>query len=432
MNSIWRVQRCSWVVCVCVVLYAVGSVQAQWATNVLLFIGDGMGFAQVEAGRCYTGSNMVFEAWPHQGEVTTHSANAAVTDSAASATAMATGHKVNNGVLSLAIPGDGAEYETVLEFLQRRGKRTGLVTTTFIAHATPAAFAAHETSRNNYTQIAADYMQQSLPHVLLGGGGFGMSVAGANVAGYTCVTNRASMQAMDVTNVVRVSGQFGSGHMPYEYSGPGDLPHLSEMTQTALDILENSTNGFFLMVEGGRIDHACHANDITNCVRETAEFDHAVRVGMAWASNRTDTMVLVTADHECGGLTVLADNGPGIEPDVSWASISHTGTNVGIYAWGVGAGMATGVIDNTDVYRIMLKTQTIVPTARNIENTGHGATSTWNVKPEEVCCLEMSDGLSPTSWSPIATVTSSTHVLAVTDTNLSGVAARFYRLRAFP
>jgi alkaline phosphatase len=399
------------------------------ATNVILFIGDGMGPEQVRAARYFKGTNLCFEGWARHGEVRTHSANSLVTESAAAGTAMATGHKAHNGVVSVAIPGDGREYETVLEYLRRKGKRTGLVTTTFVTDATPAVFGAHEVIRSRYAAIAADYFHQSRPNVLFGGGGYGLSVSGATTAGYAVVTDRLGMQALDPATETMVSGQFGLGNMPYEYEGLGDLPHLSEMTETALRVLEHGPHGFFLMVEGGRIDHACHGNDIVNCVRETVEFDHAVHTAQDWASNRTDTLLIVTADHECGGLTVLADNGPGHEPDVEWSSAGHTGTNVGVYAQGPGAERVTGVMDNTDIYRIMMQSQPIVPEAVAINVvSGGGARTSWNARPGDTCRLDAASRLLSALWVPIETVTAETHEVIFVDTNEPTPAARFYRL----
>jgi alkaline phosphatase len=320
--------------------------------NVIFLIGDGMGFEQVKAAGMYlngTSGTMSFESLPFHAEMTTYSANSSVTDSAAAATAMATGLKVNNGVISVAIPGDQSELETALEYLRDRGKSTGLVTTTYITHATPAGFGAHESSRNNTSNIASDYLIQTRPNVLLGGGGVGISVSSAETTGYTVVVNAAEMQALGTETETMVSGQFGTGYMPYEFDDPNDLdglPKLSVMTDIALDILDNDPDGFFLMVEGGRIDHACHANDIERSVWETIEFSNAVQEVIDWAAGRTDTLILVTADHETGGLN--SDN----YPTVSWSTGGHTGVNVPMYAWGVNAEMVTGVMDNTELFAI--------------------------------------------------------------------------------
>lgn len=325
--------------------------------NVILLIGDGMGSEQVKAAGMYaygTPGKLPFEQFPHQGEVTTYSANSSITDSAAGGTAIATGVKVNNGVISMAIPGNGQPLETILEKYQGAGKSTGLVTTTEMTHATPAVFAAHQKGRLQQGQIAQQYLNVTRPEVLFGGGGAGMSPAAAESAGYQVVTNRQQMQALDTEKVTRVSGQFGQGHLPYEYDGVGDLPHLREMTQTALNILDNDPDGLFLMVEGGRIDHAGHENDLERNVRETLQFAETVTEVLKWAENHPDTLVIVTGDHETGGLKVLQNNGQGKLPQVSWSSQNHTGINVPIYGWGVNSDRVTGILDNTDIFNILL------------------------------------------------------------------------------
>ena len=142
-------------------------------TNVILFIGDGMGPEQVKAASHYAGGPLSFERLPYHGRAMTWPASNPldVTDSAAAATAMATGMKVSNGVLSVAIPGDGRPLPTILEQFKQMGRSTGLVTTTYITHATPAAFAAHVASRDKHDLIAQDYLQRTRPDVMLGGGG---------------------------------------------------------------------------------------------------------------------------------------------------------------------------------------------------------------------------------------------------------------------
>ena len=323
--------------------------------NVIFMIGDGMGFEQVKAAGMYLNGaegTLSFESLPFLAEMTTHSANSSITDSAAAATAIATGVNVDNNVVSVAIPGDGHELETLLEYFKTQGKRTGMVTTTNITHATPACFGAHETDRSNYAAIAIDYLNQTRPNVLLGGGGDGMSVSSAQTADYTVVTNATGILAMDTDAVTMVSGQFGTGHMPYEYDGLGNLPHLLEMTETALDVLDNDPNGFFLMVEGGRIDHACHANDMVRSIFETIEFAESVQAVIDWGAGRADTLILVTADHETGGLIVISNNGIGKLPTVSWSTTGHTDANVPVYAWGVNAEMVDGVMDNTGLFDV--------------------------------------------------------------------------------
>jgi alkaline phosphatase len=355
---------------------------------VIFMIGDGMGFEQVKAAGMYAHGEpgtLSFESFPYSGELTTYATDSNIPDSAAAGTALATGVKVNNGVVSMAIPGDDSELETLLEYSKARGKSTGLVTTTYLTHPTPACFGAHDTSRNNRNTIADDYRRETRPNVLFGGGSYGMDVLDSATAGYTVVTDYASMQALDTENVDMVSGEFGIGHMPYE-PDLGSLPHLSEMTATALSILDNEPNGFFLMVEGGRIDHACHENNIQQAILETLEFDNAVQVAIDWAVGRTDTLILVTADHETGWLTVLANNGAGVLPTVNWGRIggqltTHSAANVPVYAWGVNAEMVFGVMDNTEMFGLV----TAGPQAWNPDPADRGAhletwaTLSWNM-----------------------------------------------------
>lgn len=336
--------------------------------NIILFIGDGMGAEHVRAAGMYqhgSGGTLFMESFPYSTTMTTHSADNAITDSAAAATAMATGQKVNNGVISMAYPGAGSELETLLERFHTYCKRGGLVSTTYATHATPAAFGAHEPSRNNTTAIAGDYLTQTRPDVLFGGGGYGLTVTDMQSAGYTVATDRETLQALTTT---RAAGLFGTGYLPYEYdyftetdSGYDTLPHLSEMVTTTLTLLEDTPHGFFLMVEGGRIDHAAHNNEIERTVFEVLEFDRAIEVAYTWASNRADTLIIVTADHETGGLSVTANNGAGNFPTVSWSSVNHTATPVPVYAWGVNAALATQVTDNTDIYHLALAGLTGAP-----------------------------------------------------------------------
>jgi alkaline phosphatase len=323
--------------------------------NVILFIGDGMGFEQIKAAGIYANGiegTLSFETFPDKAEIKTYSANSMITDSAAAATAMATGSKVNNGVISMAFPGDGRELKTQMEFFRDNYKSTGLVTTSYMTDATPAAFGAHEPIRLYLSQIASDYLSQTRPDILFGGGANGMTVTLAEQAGYLVVTNKAEMMSLDTNIITKVSGQFGDSSFPYEYDGVGTLPHLSDMTSKALTILANDPDGFFLMVEGGRIDHAGHSNDIVRNIFETIELAKAVSTAQDWANGRTDTLILVTADHETGGLVVLQNNGQGNLPTVSWSTNGHTGVNVPIYAWGDNAQLVTGQMNNTEIFSV--------------------------------------------------------------------------------
>ena len=363
-------------------LCLVASAWAEAPKNVVLLIGDGMGFEQVKAASLYaTGKTggLAFEKH-YCGEMATHSLDSYrqkshATDSAAAATAMATGHKTENRMIS-RLP-DGTEPQTILERLAREGKWTGLVVTCPMTHATPGGFGAHAEKRTDYTDIADDYFKTSRPNILFGAryaSGGGVTEEKAHGAGYDVVANRDEMDAFlkkftdgDVpASGPHVSGQFARDGMPWEFDGPTDrpkthsknpgcdyttAPHLSEMTRAALAVLERSPKGFFLMIEGSMIDWACHENCIERCVAETVEFAKAFEVVRDWAEDRNDTLVIITADHECGGLWVVKAKGK--MPEVFWGRGDHTGVNVPVYAFGPGADRLEGVIDNTDLFGIM-------------------------------------------------------------------------------
>ncbi len=330
--------------------------------NVIFMIGDGMGFSHVKATSLYQHGEegkLFFESFPHRGTVTTHPAGSDITDSAAASTAMATGKKAKNGTISMEIPGSGRELKTLLEVYKESGAYTGIITTTYINHATPAGFAAHSVSRKNYKEIARDYLEQTRPNVMLGGNkksfwGSTFDFGRARVLGYHIVDNRESMISLRTEETAYLAGVFGKGHFPYEKDGLGDLPHLSQMTRAGLMVLDNNPGGFFVMIEGGRIDHAAHKNDIERMILETLEFEKSVKIAYEWVQKYPDTLLLVTADHETGGLEVLSSSGKGKFPAVRWSSYRHTAARVPVYAIGKDAERFSGEMDNTDFFRKIL------------------------------------------------------------------------------
>ncbi len=321
--------------------------------NTILIIADGMGPEQVKAAGYFqygqTGQ-LSFETFPYQTVMTTYSLDSSVTDSAAAATAMATGRKVQNGVLSQE-PGTLEDLPTILEIASEEGKLTGLVTTTLSVHATPAAFASHVMYRYDYDEIARQLMEESRPDVILGGGYEGLSSAVARYHGYRAVEDLAELQNLKYTEGVRYFGYFGTGYMPYMYDGVGNLPELSDMALKALELLVQGSKGFFLMIEAGRIDHAGHENDLKRNIYEVLELSDTVEKVAAWAAGREDTIIIVTADHETGGLKVLQNKGAGTLPDVSWSTVGHTGVDVPVYIMGTDAEKLVDQIeDNRDIF----------------------------------------------------------------------------------
>lgn len=326
------------------------------AANIILVIGDGLGYEHVRGASFFLKDDadaLSFHDLPHRAELRTDSASVFVTDSAAAGTAIATGVRVYNGVISEERPGDGEPLETILEYHQAAGKASGLVSTASITHATPAAFAAHTRSRGNVNEIAADYFTETQPDLLFGGGAEGVTRELAESAGYRVVRNLEELEALPLDELQRVSGQFGEGHMPYVVDGRGELPGLLAMTRTAVRLLSNDSEGFFLMVEAARIDHASHDNDLERAIHETVEMAETVAWLDDWAQTNGDTLLVVTSDHETGGLQVESSGGVGELPEARWSTRRHTRAEVPVYASGVDAAGLEGAMDNTELYWLL-------------------------------------------------------------------------------
>ncbi len=413
-------------------LLLLGQALAGSPKNVILCIGDGMGEGQIAAARCFSGASLSFELFPYRSRMTTANAAGGITDSAAAATAIATGRKVSNQVLSLAVPGDGAELETLLEACQRQGKATGLITTCYLTDATPAAFAAHAANRfADAGAIAWQYLNRTRPDVLLGAGATGLDDQSAAAAGYSVVTDRAALQAAVPADGMKLCGVFGWGYLPYESDGLGTLPSLAEMTAQALTVLERAPQGFFLMLEGGKIDLASHGNDIVRVIGETLGFDAAVRAVLRWAQGREgDTLVLVLADHETGGLNVLGDNGPGNVPEVAWSSGNHTESPVTLYGWGATAHLVPRVRDNTQIRAITLTPAPAPGAGIGIARAVSGqAVTSWSTVSGATYRVECAADLKAPVWQTLATLNALSARMTFVDTNATARGHGFYRLR---
>lgn len=363
---------------------------AEAPKNVILFVGDGMGAEQVKAaGYYFNGASGLFnfEQFTHSAWMTHNNLAGTVTDSAASATAMATGTKVNDGVIS--VDGSGNPLTTLLEMFHDAGKRTGLVTTSYMTDATPAAFGAHNVSRANSADIAGDYFDaQHKPNVLFGSTRTGFDAAAAASAGYTVASNRAQLQAINTASTTFAAGVFpadvATGGFGYAYDNPGyyaSNPFLHEMTQTALDILDNDADGFFLLVENELTDASGHqavgsANKVERNIHEVGQLALAVQKAIDFAATHPDTLILVTADHETGAFTANQNNGQLVLPTVVSGSNQHQATWVPVWAMGPNAGHVTGHIDNTDIPGIVLSgaPEPVLATRKTFQQGANGYT----------------------------------------------------------
>ena len=319
-------------------------------------IGDGMGRGQREAAShfAYGAAGKLFlESLPARGTVIT-SGPSGTTDSAASATTMATGKRAWNGAIGLDRA--GMPVQTVVELAHELGLPAGVVATSALPHATPGAFTAHRDSRHDLSEIAGDQVSVVTPDVMLGGGAqYFTALGGELVARYHVVRTGDELAAAPRGG--KLAGIFADDHLAFTIARtPATAePTLVEMSRAALERLEAaSPDGFFLMIEGSRIDMASHGNQLAETVGETIAFDDTVKAVAAWAATRDDVTLIVTSDHECGGLEVVQGRGANVLPDVRWRWLQHTNAPVGVYAQGPGSEVFDGaVVDHRYVHRVI-------------------------------------------------------------------------------
>lgn len=324
--------------------------------NIIFLIGDGMGLAQITAGITVADNTQYIEQMPVIGLIKTHSANDFVTDSAAGATAFATGTKTNNGMISMNP--DSIPLTTILEMAELEGLATGLVSTSAITHATPASFIAHDLSRNNYEEIAADFLDTDID-VFMGGGlnHFTKRKDNRNLVRelqekkYTVITDKEELNNLQPDG--KVAALLADEHLKRYAAGRGDL--LPEMTQKTLDILSKNKKGFFLMVEGSQIDWGGHANSINYITNEFIDFDHTIGVALEFAKKNPGTLIVITADHETGGLGLNGYDEETNKLKDKYTTRHHTGIMIPVFAYGPGADNFAGIYQNTEIFDKMVK-----------------------------------------------------------------------------
>ena len=314
--------------------------------NIILIIGDGTGLNQVTLSRIAIGGldfKLAIDQMPYTGFSLTHSYNNAYTDSAAAATTWATGKKTNNKFLSVDV--NKKKLKTLPEILYEKGFLSGLVSTSSITHATPAAFYAHIDSRYKEEEIANQLIASSISIALGGGKEFFDNERLKKNSLY--ISDKESLEELDLSVSRRVIGLFDKDGIERS----PEKPTQQEMTNVALNFLKTKTNnckGFFLMSEGSQIDWAAHDNDAKKMITEFEDFDKTIRLAMEYVGKNKDTLLIITADHETGGLQILKQDKDYVE--IQWGTGRHTGIPVGVYAYGPGASHFTGLMDNTEIY----------------------------------------------------------------------------------
>lgn len=328
--------------------------EAPQVRNVILMIGDGMGLAHQYAARTANNDSLAIERCQYVGLAKTFSANNYITDSAAGGTAIACGEKTDNGVVGQRP--DGSRLKSMLEYAAEAGRSTGIVVTCELTHATPAAFVAHVKSRNENENIASDYAQSGI-NVCIGGGRtyFENREDKANLTETMKEKGFQVAYTMDEVKAVQEGKLLGllADKALDTYPARGNM--LPEAVASAINILNRNENGFFLMVEGSQIDWAAHANDQASVLNETLDFDRAVKAAFDFAERDGNTLVIVTADHETGGLTLTDGNLQTGELTAAFSTPGHTAVPVPVYAFGPGAELFTGIYDNTAFLPKVLK-----------------------------------------------------------------------------
>ena len=330
--------------------------QSSAPRNIILVIGDGMGPGALKLTSLYqhkAENHLFMEQLPVASFCTTLSANTNVTDSAAAATAFACGYKTSNGYLGLTT--NKCHLTSVAEAAQREGRAVGLITSDAITGATPAGFFAHVNSRGSYSDVADWTLTNA----------FDLFIGNANSKGWYVPKTAGGLRtnACDLLTAMTAAGyvvsetpatfaQTPPNKRALGFMAKGTLDSetcLAQLTETALARLAKNDKGFFLMTECAITDGGGHGNKPELTVRGTLQVDWTVKAAVDFARKRGDTLVLVTADHETGGLTCSVTNNPPGKLVIHYATTSHTGIPVRLYAYGPGSELFSGTIDNTDV-----------------------------------------------------------------------------------
>lgn len=348
MNRISFVSALFWSLFVSLSLQA----QSKQSPNIILLIGDGMGLTQISAGNYDNDNQTYFEGFKTIGLLKTHAYDYLVTDSAASGTAIACGEKTLNG--AIGINPRNQKLKSILEYCQDANYSTALLSTSSIVHATPASFYANVISRKEYQDIALQLSQHKVD-IFIGGGQkhFNQRDDRRNLikemTDYSFVNSLRKFQESTASNI---------GYFTYPDEPPmkmrGRGPALEELFEATLQKLKDRSKPFFVMVEGSQIDWGGHANDLDYVLSEFKEFNEVVGKALAFAKAEGNTLVVVTADHETGGLAITGGNLRNGRVRGSYNTKGHSATMVPVFAYGPGAKKYSGIQENTAVFTHLL------------------------------------------------------------------------------
>ena len=328
------------------------------AKNIILLIGDGMGISQISAGMYSNENYLNLEKFKHIGLHKAYASNSLITDSAAGATAFASGVKTYNG--AIGVTADTFAVETILEEVEKRGKKTGLISTSTIVHATPASFIAHQPSRQLYEEIAADFLNTDVDYFVGGGIKFFENrsddinlLKKLEEKGYLATSYYdTEFEEIDLTNVQKFA-YLTANEQPLSVEQGRD--YLLPVTKQAIKFLnKNNEKGFFLMIEGSQIDWGGHSNNSDYIIKEMIDFDKAIGAAFDFAKRDKETLVVVTADHECGGYSLVDGSQMG-SINGAFTTDYHTADLIPVFAYGPGAEQFAGIYENTEIYHKMRK-----------------------------------------------------------------------------
>jgi alkaline phosphatase len=322
--------------------------------NVILLIGDGMGLSQLSSAYYFSKSKSNFSRFPEVGLINTSSATHKITDSSAGGTAFSCGQKTYNGSLGMSV--DSTIIPNIVEILSKENFNTGIVVTSAVTHATPAAFYAHVKSRSMQNEIALQLIDSDLDF-FAGGGSNYFSNRPDSVDLLPRLSEKGFLINKDLKNSSMDSNKkygfiFAEDGMPSMNENRGDF--LPTYTQYAIDYLSNKKEKFFLMIEGSQIDWGGHANDADYVISEVLDFDKTVGVAMDFAMENKNTLVIVLADHETGGFTLASKNDDYSEVEARFSTGGHSTTLIPVLAYGPGSENFKGIYQNNEIFHKIL------------------------------------------------------------------------------